>query len=67
VLRCHCGVEVRAAGEARLVAEVRRHAWEAHRMALTHDEALLLAFHAALDEKTPSTIPRRATPRDEER
>jgi len=67
VLRCHCGVEVRAAAEARLVAEVRRHAWEVHRMALTHEEALLLAFRAELDEKAPSTIPRPATQTNEER
>jgi hypothetical protein len=67
VLRCDCGVEVRAAAEARLVAEVRRHAWEAHRMALTNEEALLLAFHAELDQTAPSTIPRQATQTDEER
>ena len=35
-----------------LVAEVQRHAWEAHGMALSHDEALLLAFRAELDEPT---------------
>ena len=60
VLHCDCGFEVRGAGEARLVAEVRRHAWEAHGMALSQDEALLLAFRAELDEQAPSTsLPRR--------
>jgi len=58
VLHCDCGFDVRGRGEDRLVAEVRRHAWEAHRMALSHDEALLLAFRAELDEEAPSTIPR---------
>jgi len=35
-------------------------------MGLTQDEALLLAFHAELDEQAPSTIPRQAarTPAD---
>jgi Protein of unknown function (DUF1059) len=61
VLHCDCGFEVRRAGEARLVAEVRRHAWEAHGMALSHDEALLLAFRAELDEETPSTVPPKTT------
>ena len=54
VLHCDCGFEVRGAGEARLVEVVRRHAWAAHGMALSHDEALLLAFRAELDE--PSLV-----------
>jgi len=68
VLHCHCGFEARAAGEAGLVAEVQRHAWEAHGMALSHDEALLLAFRAQLDE-APNAIPPRTTtqPDEEER
>ena len=49
VIRCHCGFEARAEHEDGLVAEVRRHASEAHGMALSHDEALLLAFRAELD------------------
>ena len=61
ILHCDCGFEVRGVNEARLVAEVRRHALEAHGMALTLDEALLLAFRAELDEQTPSTIPRETT------
>jgi hypothetical protein len=58
VLHCHCGFEARAAGEVGLVAEVQRHAWEAHGMALTDEEALLLAFRAQLDGKAPTAIPR---------
>src|SRR5262249_5398538 len=66
VLHCDCGFEVRSEGEAELVAAVRRHAWEAHWMALSHDEALLLTFRAELDEEAPSTIPRRQTTHTDE-
>jgi len=44
--------QARAANEQGLVAEVRRHASEAHGMALTHEEALLLAFRAERDDST---------------
>jgi Protein of unknown function (DUF1059) len=58
VLHCHCGFEASAADEDSLVAEVRRHAREAHGMALSHEEALLLAFRAELREnEPPSTAP----------
>jgi hypothetical protein len=49
VLQCDCGFEARAEHEDGLVAEVQRHAWEAHGMALTPDQALLLAFRAELE------------------
>jgi predicted small metal-binding protein len=42
VLRCECGHEARATDEDGLVAEVRRHAWQAHRMALSQTDALQL-------------------------
>jgi hypothetical protein len=48
VLHCDCGFEARAADEEELVAEVQRHAREAHGMGLSHDEALLLTFQAEL-------------------
>jgi hypothetical protein len=66
VIHCDCGFEARAVDEDGLVAEVRRHAREAHGMVLSHDEALLLAFRAELSEEAPTTIPRRTTNRDEE-
>ena len=66
MLRCHCGFEARAAGEGGLVVEVQRHAWDAHGMALTDEEALLLAFRAQLDEDAPGEIPRESTTRKEE-
>lgn len=45
-----------------LLAEVRRHAREAHGMALTRQEALLLVFRAGL-ESGPHTISREMTTR----
>jgi hypothetical protein len=66
VLRCDCGFEAHAQDEDGLVAEVQRHAWEAHGMALTLDQALLLAFRAELNEKAPTTILRETTTRKEE-
>jgi hypothetical protein len=68
VLQCDCGFEARADHEEGLVAEVQRHAREAHGMALSHDEALLLAFRAQLGEDTSSAISREMNaPREEER
>lgn len=55
VLHCHCGFEARGEDEKTLVADVRRHAREAHGMALTADEALLLAFHAEMGTTAPLT------------
>ena len=57
VIHCHCGFEARAEHEDGLVTEVQRHAAEAHGMALSHDEALLLAFRAELDATAPSRNP----------
>ena len=48
VLHCDCGFEARAADEEGLVAAVQRHAREAHGMALSHDDAVLLTFRAEL-------------------
>jgi hypothetical protein len=61
VLQCDCGFKARAEDEDRLVAEVRRHAREAHGMALSRDDALLLAFRAELDANPPSAITRKPT------
>jgi hypothetical protein len=44
VIHCDCGFDARAEDEDGLVAEVQRHASEAHGMALSDDEALLLAL-----------------------
>jgi len=66
VLHCHCGFEARAAGEIELVAKVQRHAREAHGMALTDEEALLLAFRAQLDAEAATAIARDDPTRTEE-
>jgi hypothetical protein len=63
---CECGFEASGQHEDVLVAEVQRHAWEAHAMALSHEEALLLAFRAELNEKAPPAVPRETTTRPEE-
>jgi hypothetical protein len=57
VIYCDCGFGARSEHEDGLVAEVQRHAREAHGMALSHDEALLLAFRAELDAPAPSRKP----------
>ena len=65
VLLCHCGFEARAADQDGLVAEVRRHAREAHGMALSTGEALLLASRAEPGEAMPQAVTqRRATDGD---
>ena len=61
VLHCDCGFEASAADEGDLVAEVQRHAWEAHGMALSHDQALLLVFRIELNENARGAIPPRQT------
>ena len=66
MLHCDCGFEARAKDEDGLVAEVQRHARETHRMALSRDEALLLAARAELNEEAPTTIPHRTTTRMDE-
>ena len=48
MLTCDCGFEARAEREDDLVAEIRRHAREAHGMTLSCDDALVLAFRAGL-------------------
>jgi Protein of unknown function (DUF1059) len=50
VLRCDCGFEARADDEGELVAQVRRHAWDVHAMALSREQALLLAFRGELND-----------------
>ena len=47
-LTCDCGFVAQARDDVGLATEVRRHAWETHGMPLSHDEALLLLFHAEL-------------------
>ena len=60
VLRCDCGFEARAGDEDRLVAEIRRHAWRAHGMALSREDARLLSGRAqpATSTASPKTAQR---------
>jgi len=57
IVDCECGFEARSEDEGGLVAEVRRHARVAHGMALSAEEALLLAFRAEFDSESPVTPP----------
>jgi hypothetical protein len=66
VLHCDCGFEARGADEERLVAELQRHARDAHGMALSDDEALLLAFRAELEATTWTASPGSGPTRREE-
>jgi hypothetical protein len=66
LIHCDCGFEARAGDSEGLVAEVRRHALEAHGMALSQNEALVLAFRAELADETPTTTPQDATARTNE-
>lgn len=50
MLQCDCGFEACAEDEAELIAQVQRHAVEAHGMALSPEQALVLAFRAQLGE-----------------
>ena len=52
MLHCECGFEARAADEDGLVANVQRHAREAHGMALSREEALLLVEQLGLPHDT---------------
>lgn len=49
VLRCECGYEAVAADDARLVEDIRRHALEAHGIAFSVEEALLVVLRSELD------------------
>ena len=65
MIHCECGFEARGTDEDGLVAEVQRHALEAHGMALSHDEAVLLVFRAELYGPA-ATPPKPATRTDQE-
>lgn len=49
-LRCDCGYRLRGRTEERQVAEVRRHAWEAHGISFSAEEALAVLLRLELDE-----------------
>ena len=49
IVRCDCGYRLRARTEERQVAEVRRHAWEAHRISVSTEEALAVLLRLELE------------------
>ena len=66
MLRCECGFEARAADEDGLAAQIRRHAWDAHRMELSHDEAAELARRGELGAVVRPPTPHTTTARKEQ-
>lgn len=54
-LSCECGFEARAADEEALAAAVRRHALDAHGMALSPEDALQLVARAASTPRETAT------------
>ena len=55
-LRCDCGYRLRARTEELQVAEVRRHAWEAHGISFSTEEALAVLLRLELEvDETEST------------
>lgn len=48
-IRCDCGYRVRGTTEERQVAEVRRHAWDAHGISFSTEEALAVLLRLELE------------------
>jgi predicted small metal-binding protein len=58
-LRCECGYELRAQAERERVAEIRRHALEAHGIAFSGEDALAVLLRSELE--LLAERPRKAT------
>ncbi|HET7857202.1 MAG TPA: hypothetical protein VFL41_12155 [Gaiellaceae bacterium] len=56
-LRCDCGYRLRARTEQRQAAEVLRHAWEAHGISFSTEEALAVLLRLELEEGAWRTSP----------
>jgi hypothetical protein len=56
--RCDCGYQLQARAEEGQVAEVRRHAWEAHGIAFSAEEALVVLLRSELEltEGAPADV-----------
>ena len=63
MIHCDCGYRLRARAEESQVAEVRRHAREAHGISFSTEEAfaVLLRLKLEVDEEAPADL---ATARD---
>ena len=66
-LICECGYEARGGDAGALAAEAQRHAWQAHGMALSHQEALLLVFCGETDRLPTTPSYTRTESNEEER
>jgi predicted small metal-binding protein len=55
VLSCECGYEVTATDEAELVEGIRRHARDAHGIAFSVEDALLVVLRSELEASRVST------------
>lgn len=68
--RCDCGYTATAIDEAGLVEEIRRHALQAHGVAFTVEDALLVVLRSELGlsraPSTPDTDTAPASPRRKE-
>jgi hypothetical protein len=53
-LHCDCGYRLPAGTEERRVREVRRHAWEAHGIWFSTEEALAVLLRLELEEGVPA-------------
>jgi hypothetical protein len=49
LIRCDCGYRLAARTEQRQASEVRRHAWEAHGISFSAEEALAVLLRLELD------------------
>ena len=56
IIRCDCGYRLQAATEPRQVAEVRRHAREAHGISFSTEEALAVLLRLELEEGVPADL-----------
>ena len=56
LIRCDCGYLLRARSELRQVAEVRRHAWEAHGISFSIEEALAVLVRLEPKEGVPADL-----------
>jgi predicted small metal-binding protein len=63
VLSCECGYEVTSTDEEELVEEIRRHARDAHGIAFSVEDALLVVLRSQLDLSRDSSDTGTGVPR----
>jgi Protein of unknown function (DUF1059) len=54
--RCDCGYRLKARAEEEQVAEIRRHALEAHGLAFSNEEALVVLLRSELESSEESQL-----------